>query len=146
MNQKIAIIRVRGVTGVQYNIERAMKMLNLHRKNYCVIVDKIPATMGAIKKANNFITYGEIDDETMKLLETKKISSRNFRGDQEPKVLDKKTEKTKDKGGKEITKPFFRLNPPKKGFGSKGIKIGFSTGGALGYRGSAINELIRRML
>jgi len=127
MSIKIAIIRVRGVTGVQYNIERALKMLNLHRKNYCVIIDKIPANMGTIKKANNFITYGDIDDETMKLLE-------------------KKTEKTKNKEGKEITKPFFRLNPPKKGFGSKGIKIGFSRGGALGYRGSAINELIRRML
>jgi len=42
-------------------------------------------------------------------------------------------------------KPFFRLNPPVKGFGA-GVKVPFSLGGALGYRKDKINELIKRML
>lgn len=38
------------------------------------------------------------------------------------------------------------LNPPKKGYGRKGIKIPFKIGGALGDRGEKINDLILRML
>ena len=40
----------------------------------------------------------------------------------------------------------FRLNPPRKGYGRKGIKNAFSQGGALGYRGEKINDLLKRML
>ena len=43
-------------------------------------------------------------------------------------------------------KRFFRLNPPRKGWEGKGIKKSYSVGGALGYRGKAINDLIKRML
>jgi len=127
MNQKIAIIRVRGLTGVQYDIEHAMKTLNLHRKNYCVVVEKKPSVVGMLKKIANFVAYGEIDDEALKLLE-------------------EKAEKTKNKKGEEKLKPYFRLNSPKKGFGRKGIKANYSISGALGYRGNEINDLIRRML
>ena len=41
-------------------------------------------------------------------------------------------------------KPVFRLSPPRKGY--EGIKRAYSVGGALGYRGKDINELIRRMM
>ena len=43
-------------------------------------------------------------------------------------------------------KKYFRLNAPRKGFGRKGIKHTFKEGGALGYRGQAINDLIKRMV
>ena len=43
-------------------------------------------------------------------------------------------------------KKYFRLNAPRKGFGRKGVKHTFTRGGALGYRGAAINELIKRMV
>lgn len=42
--------------------------------------------------------------------------------------------------------PVFHLSPPRKGFGRKGIKIPFSQGGATGYRGKDINDLLGRML
>jgi len=38
----------------------------------------------------------------------------------------------------------FRLNPPKKGY--KSIKKSYKEGGALGYRGEKINNLIQRMI
>ena len=41
-------------------------------------------------------------------------------------------------------KPVSRLSPPKKGY--EGNKKSFKNGGALGYRGENINELIGRML
>jgi len=41
-------------------------------------------------------------------------------------------------------KPVFRLHPPKGGF--KGtIRRPYKSGGELGYRGAAINDLILRM-
>ena len=41
-------------------------------------------------------------------------------------------------------KPIFRLHPPRKGY--EGIKRTFTVKGALGYRGTEINKLIRRMV
>ena len=39
-----------------------------------------------------------------------------------------------------------KFNPPKKGHARKGIKKPFKMGGALGNRGTEINELIMRMI
>ncbi|MBW2970224.1 uL30 family ribosomal protein [Candidatus Woesearchaeota archaeon] len=39
-----------------------------------------------------------------------------------------------------------RLNPPRKGYGRKGVKIPFKLGGAYGNRAEKINDLIMRML
>ena len=47
--------------------------------------------------------------------------------------------------GQKIRKNF-RLNSPRKGYGRKGIKVSFNEGGALGYRGNKINDLIKRMI
>ena len=41
--------------------------------------------------------------------------------------------------------PVFRLHPPRGGFKGS-TKKPYSDGGELGYRGPAINELIRRMI
>ncbi len=120
---KLAIIRVRGGIRVRNEVEDTLRMLNIHRCNYCTVVPNNASFAGMAKKAKDYITYGEIDDETYKLL------------------VSKKGEKTGDK-----MKPFFRLNPPKKGFGRKGIKMPFNISGALGYRGSKINDLIKRMI
>ncbi len=38
------------------------------------------------------------------------------------------------------------LNPPRKGYGKKGVKLPFRLGGAYGNRKENINELIERML
>ena len=43
-------------------------------------------------------------------------------------------------------KPVFRLNPPRGGFERRGIKKPRSLGGALGYRGDKIKELLGRMV
>jgi large subunit ribosomal protein L30 len=83
--------------------------------------------MGMVKKVDDLITWGEVNDSTIKELK------------------EKRGEKTKNKGKEELKK-FFRLSPPKGGFERKGIKVPFKIGGALGYRGDKINDLIKRML
>lgn len=124
----LAAVLIRGRIGLKQPVKDTLDMLKLFRKNYCVVVKDTPAFRGMLTKVKDFITYGEIDDETYKLLK------------------EKRSEKTKDKKGKEMTKPFFRLHPPRGGFERKGIKKTFKIGGALGNRGSKINDLIKRMV
>jgi len=126
--KNIAVIRIRGSIRVKKIINDTLNMLRLYRRNYCAVLPGTPSIMGMLKKTRNYITWGEIDDETLKLLKEKRL------------------EKTKDKKGKDIEKKFFRLQPPRKGFERKGTKIPFKVGGALGYRGNKINDLIKRMI
>jgi large subunit ribosomal protein L30 len=119
--QKIAAIRLRGKFNVRKDIEDTLILLGLKRKNTCVILEPTKQNLGMLKKAKDYITYGEIKEEVLKkLLEKKKPS----------KQTDKKI--------------IFRLPNPKKGF--KSIKKGFKQGGDLGYRGEKINELIERII
>ena len=113
----IAAIRVRGKVGVKTGAVGAMASLKLDRKNTCVVTEKTPSIEGALMKAKDYITWGELDEETTKLLTAKKVSHNG-------------------------TIKSFRLQPPLKGFRS--IKQHYPKG-ALGYRGAAINELIKRM-
>lgn len=112
----IAAVRVRGMIGTKKSIEDTMRMLRLYRKNYCVILKDEPHITGMLMKVKDFVTWGELDDETAKALQEKK------------------------------GKPYYRLNNPRKGFGRKGIKVPFLKGGALGDRKEKINELIKRMI
>lgn len=123
---KVAIIRIRGQVRVKKEILDTMDMLKLYNQHCCVIYEKIPSIVGMIKKIKDYVAWGEVDDETIKLLIEK-------RGKPDPK------DKTK-------TKAYFRLNPPKGGFERKGIKKTFKEGGALGYRGEKIKELILKMV
>jgi len=141
--KKIAIIRIRGLTGIRKGIKDTLNMLKLYKKNFCVIIPNSPENLGMIKKIKDYITYGEIDDGTEKLLFEKR--GEEYKG------------KLKDSRGKieykrfvsfngKKYKPFFRLNNPKGGFERKGIKMPFSQGGVLGNRGNKIKDLIKRMV
>lgn len=117
-DKKIAVIRITGRTKLKKEIISTLAMLNLPKKNSCVIVPANPSMMGMIKRVKDYVTWGDIDDETSKLLKEKK-----------------------DKG-----KKFFSLNPPKGGYGRKGTKMPFKLGGALGPRKEKINDIIKRMI
>lgn len=151
-----AVVRVRGTTKIRKDIEDTMKMLNLTRVNHCVVVPETPSVRGMLEKAKDYITWGEINETTLARL----IKFRGrLEGDNpiDDSYVKENTEFTsiislaksivndqfKYKDLKKV-KPLFRLNPPRKGY--EGIKRSFQNGGALGYRGEKINELIERML
>lgn len=108
----VAVIRVRGMTKVRYEIRDTMAMLGLTRKHSMVIREATPSVLGMIKKAKDYVTYGFVD---------KAIA---------------------DRFGLCNT---IHLHPPRGGFERGGIKKNFSIGGALGYRGEKISELIEKM-
>ena len=140
---KIAIVRVRGIINLSGKVKETFSLLRLYRKNYCVVVEDSPSYKGMINKVKDFVTYGEIDDGTYKELVEKR--SEEFKGREKDSKSKIEYKKFIVVDGKKI-KPFFRLSPPRKGFGRKGIKVSFAAKGALGNRGEKINDLLKRMI
>ncbi len=119
---------------VRHDITETLKRLRLRRVNNCVVLKMNDSYYGMIKECNDYITYGEVNEETLGRL----IKSGGLKAD--PKeVLDGKYDM------KEMKKSMpFRLHPPRRGYRS--IKRNYKQGGALGYMGPAINGLIQRMV
>ena len=139
---KIAVVLVRGLVGVRQGVKDTLQLLRLTRKNNCVVVPNTPEYMGMIQKVKDYITWGGISDATFAQIVEKRGEELQGRT-QEAKG--KYNYKALDVNGKKL-KPYFRLNPPRKGFGRKGIKMPFKLGGALGDRGEKMNDLVGRML
>ncbi|MBU1203769.1 MAG: 50S ribosomal protein L30 [Nanoarchaeota archaeon] len=154
---KIAVIRIRGKTGIRKDISDTLKILHLFNKYHCIIVDNKPSYVGMIKKVKDYITWGEINKESLKLL-LEKRGRLPCKKHLTKEYLEKTTKKDFDKFSEDMLnsktsfneieglKPFFRLKPPEGGFERKGIKKPFSIGGALGYRKENINQLIKKMI
>ena len=130
-----AVVRIRGTIGARRDIRDTLKMLNLRRINSCTIVPETPSYKGMLQKVKDYVTWGEVDDETIALL----LKRNGVENVEEAIKKLKEGEKLKN-----ITNPCIRLHPPRKGY--KSIKKPFHMGGSAGYRGEAINELIRRMI
>ena len=141
-SHRFAVVLVRGLVDVSYGIKDTLAMLRLTRKNHCVVVADTPITRGMLQKVKDYATWGEISEEMFKQLVLKRGMPYEGRLTDSGK---KYSYKVLDVAGKAY-KPYFRLNPPQKGFGRKGIKTPFNRGGALGYRSDKMNDLILRML
>jgi len=155
MSMTYAVIRVRGIPDVNRDVEATMKMLNITKVNHCSVVPENDTTKGMLQKAKDYITWGEVDEAT--LVEMIKIRGR-LSGDAritDSYLMENSEFPTVDMLAKAIlgdyrirdiegAKPIFRLHPPVKGY--EGNKRSYRNGGSLGYRGSAINDLIKRML
>jgi len=153
MNKNIVIIRLRGRNGVTRSVNDTLDMMRLYKQNGCVIVPNTPQYLGMIKKAKDYITWGEIDKETFMIMFTKRakiVGDRHLTEEylKEHLKTDIKTFVEEVFNLKDLPglKPYFRLNPPSKGFERGGIKKPFSMGGSLGYRKDKINDLIKRMI
>ncbi|MFH1779965.1 MAG: uL30 family ribosomal protein [Candidatus Micrarchaeota archaeon] len=64
-----AIIRVRGIIGVNYKTKDALTQLCLTRKNHCVLVKESENLKGTLQRIKDYVTWGEINEETKKKLE-----------------------------------------------------------------------------
>jgi len=139
------VIRIRGRMSITKEIEDTLKMLRLHKKMHCVLLkndDKV--IRGMIQKVKDYITWGEISDENLKLLIQKrgrKAANKRLTVAEAEVIYDKvKAEKKMVLGAK----PVFRLSPPSKGF-KKSTKQNYPKG-EIGYRAEKINELLKRMI
>jgi large subunit ribosomal protein L30 len=121
---KIAIILIRSLSKLEYSVKKTLEHLNLKKRLSCSVFEDSESLKGMLFKVKDFVTYGEISEDTYK------------------ELVDKKGEKdlSKDK-----LKPYFRLHPPVGGFERRGIKVPFTLGGALGKRDN-MDSLIKKML
>jgi len=152
---KLAVVRVRGSVGTRRDILDTMRLLGLTRVNHCVLVDGTPSVLGMLQKVKDYVTWGEIDAETLELLLCKRGRLEGNRrltddfvksalgvgsiSELAANVVDGKMGLESVKGLKKV----FRLHPPRKGY--KAVKRPYQDFGDLGYRGKAINELLRKM-
>ncbi|MCD6524039.1 MAG: 50S ribosomal protein L30 [Thermococcus sp.] len=153
---KLALIRLRSGIRARGEVRDTLAMLRLHRINHLVIVDDTPSYRGMIQKVKDYITWGEIDKETLVKLLRKRgrlVGNKPITDEYVKEKLGMSIEEFAEKvinGEMKLRdlpniKPVFRLHPPRGGLkGSK--KRSFKEGGALGYRGEKINDLIERML
>ena len=151
-----AVVRVRGTVNVSGKISDTLKMLRLHKPNHCVVIPETATYKGMLQIVKDYVTWGEITPNTLTDLIKKRGQLLGGGGvsDKEVKsqtsfesvtaysnaLINGETKLVEFKN----LKPVFRLNPPKKGY--DGIKRAYTVGGALGYRGDKINDLIRRMI
>lgn len=151
----LAVVRVRGLSDIRKDIQDTLHMLNLARNCNATLIDDRPSYLGMLKKVQNCVAWGEPSKDTIIGLLKKRgraAGNKRLTDDDSEKLgyatVDKLAEalynqevQLKDLSG---IKPVFRLHPPRKGFKGS-IKKSFKSGGVTGYRGEAINDLIKRM-
>ena len=88
----VALIRIKGEVGLNYDIAETLRRLGLRKKYSCVIISPEKVEKGMIDKVGDFIAYGEISEKTLKQLNEKRQGK---------------------------IKNFFRLSPPRGGIDTK---------------------------
>ncbi len=151
-----AVIQVRSLINIRKDIRRTLELLRLNRVNHCIILHEDAITKGMLQKVKDYVTWGEIKPEVLaRMILTRgrleggsTISPAYIKSNTEfetPLDFSKAVVNGKLRySSLENVKPLFRLHPPIKGY--EGIKRAYNVGGALGYRGDNINDLVLRML
>ena len=149
----LAVIRVRGRTGIKPEIVGALDTLALTRINHCVLLRETPQIKGTLNICKDYVTWGEVDKETLaKVLEkrarlpgNKKVTIEYLKakgydgfGSLAEALISGKV-RLRDVGLKNV----LRLSPPRGGY--KEIKKPFPHG-ALGNRKEKINDILKRMI
>ncbi|MGQ4892302.1 MAG: 50S ribosomal protein L30 [Candidatus Njordarchaeia archaeon] len=155
----IAVIRIRGTVNRRREVNDTLAFLRLHKPNHAVVIPLTESYKGMLLKVQNTIAWGEINFETFKMLlakrgrvrGNKKLNDEIIKELSEGKIggIEELASKlwNKELSFKDLKwlKPVFRLNPPSGGYRGS-VKKSFETGGAYGYWGERINELIERMV
>ena len=152
-----AIVQLRGEVNRHDDVDDTLSMLNVHKINHCTLVPDTDAYRGMITKVNDFVAFGEPDQEVIETLLAKRAEPLEGRqSDVDEAWLAENTdyddfaslaeallaEETtlRDQG----LSPTLRLHPPRGGH--KGIKHSATDGGQLGkHTTEEINELLNSM-
>ncbi len=148
------IVRVRGTIHARHDVVETLRFLHLTRPNHATVVAEAAPFRGMLTTVQGYVTWGEADPETVGLLlEQRGETSGGHRLGPTtlPEVgkdatLPALAQSVTEQGLSRTPglRPLFRLKAPKGGWRS--TKKPYSLGGALGYRGRAINDLVRRMV
>lgn len=150
-----AAVRIRGGVKTRQDIRDTLGMMRLDRINHCVILPETPNYKGMIHKAKDYIAWGVIAPETLaQMLEnrgrleggdvlTEEYLGKNTIFKSFDELAKAVCEGNISLGDVPRLKPVFRMHPARKGL--KGTKRTFQEGGDLGYHGTEINSLLKKM-
>lgn len=149
-------VKVRGAVSAMREARETLEFLHLTHTNHAVLIDSRPAYKGMLQRVNSYVTWGEPTKETVAMMIQKRA---RLAGNK--KITAEYIQKTGYQSVDELAdaivnckvtfqklpdiQPLFKLHPPSKGYKGK-TKKGFKAGGEAGYRGEAINELLKRMV
>lgn len=152
----LVAVRIRGLSDISTEVKDTLNMLRLTRNCHATLLDDRPGYTGMLRKSKDCLTWGEISQENILHLLEKRgrlIGDKRFT-DEYAKELGYESLNDLAESLFKVdvefnslpeVKPVFRLHPPKKGFKGK-IKRSYASGGEAGYRGEAINDLLKRMV
>jgi large subunit ribosomal protein L30 len=153
----ILAIRVRGQVRVRPQIAETLNKLQLIKLHNAKLLKLTPSLEGMITKVKDYITWGEVEEDVIE-----QLLSRRGRLSGNRRLTDDYVKKNSSFSSISVfakalasgkasladvdgLKPLFRLTPPKKGFkGKKYLAVGM--GGITGYRGADIKALATRMM
>jgi large subunit ribosomal protein L30 len=120
----ICVVRIRGQVKLKNEIAETFRRLRMLQKLNCIFIDeKDSVRMGMLKKLNEYVVFGTVDEAFMK----KVIEARGV----------------KDKEGN--YKGYCRLHPPRGGF-KKSTKYSFNSGEGILGENKDVVKLVERML
>lgn len=152
----LVAVRIRGLSDFSQEVKDTLSMLRLTRNCHATLLDDRPDYTGMLRKSKDCLTWGEISQENILYLIEKRgrlVGDKRLT-DQYAKELGYESLNDLAESIFKVdvefnslpeVKPVFRLHPPKKGFKGK-IKRSYASGGEAGYRGEAINDLLKRMV
>ena len=151
-----ALVQVRGDVNMEQGVHDTLKMLNIHDVNHCALVPETDAYRGMITKVNDYVAYGEPDQEILETVLATRAEPIEGSDDVDDDwvadnteyddvadlasaLLDEETT-LKEQG---LT-PVLRLHPPRGGH--DGLKHPTKEGGELGkHTTDQINALLKAM-
>lgn len=148
------VVRVRGTIHARHDIVDTLRYLHLTRANHATIVPEVASFRGMLHAVQGYVTWGEAEPDTVELLLRER--GETVAGDRltpettaelpSGRKLPELVRAVAEEGLPTVAglRPLLRLKPPKGGWRS--TKKPFAQGGALGYRGRSINQLVRRMI
>jgi large subunit ribosomal protein L30 len=152
----LIVVKIRGTVRAQKETRETLDFLHLGHTNHAALIDNRASYMGMLQRVNSYITYGEAAKETVAMMLQKRAK---LAGDK--KLTNEYINKIGYKSIEDLAdaivnckvqfqklpdvQPLFKLHPPSKGYKGK-TKKGFKAGGEAGYRGEAINALVKRMV
>ena len=155
MAKAFLVVRISGQADVPYWAVTTMKLLKLEKKYRATIIPEKDNTIGMLRKIQHYVSWQEIDIETVKELLDKKarksgykkitnedITSIGFTSIDElaTSLAEGKTSLSKLKP----LKPWFAMDPPRHGFKRSTKKL-YGQKGVLGYN-KELSVIVKRMM
>ena len=155
MAKAFLVLRISGQADVPYWADTTMTLLKLEKKYRATIIPEKENTVGMLRKIQHYISWQEIDTETVKELLDKKarksgykkvtnehITSIGFASIDElaASLAEGKTSLSKLKP----LKPWFAMDPPRHGFKRSTKKL-YGQKGVLGHN-KELSVIVKRMM